>query len=80
MVRRGLALVGARPRCPGARPTAGCRHAARWQAPGWRRPADEPPPASAKLTFSPAADAKNVSPADPVTVEVANGTLDDGGA
>ena len=52
----------------------GSGHKAEWQGGG----ADNtsPPPGAAQLVISPAAGAKDISPADPVKVDVVNGTLE----
>jgi lipoprotein-anchoring transpeptidase ErfK/SrfK len=78
MVRatRGWRLVGLMVATVAIGATAACG-GAQWRAPG-QAPGEEapPPPAASSLAVNPAANAKNISPVTPVTVQIANGTLE----
>jgi lipoprotein-anchoring transpeptidase ErfK/SrfK len=63
----GVVAIGATTACGGAQ----------WRAPGQTGPGDSTePPAASSLAVSPATNAKNVSPIAPVTIQIANGTLE----
>jgi lipoprotein-anchoring transpeptidase ErfK/SrfK len=63
----GVLAVGGTTACGGAQ----------WRAPGQTGGGGEsPPPAASALEVQPAANAKNVSPVAPITVEIANGQLE----
>jgi lipoprotein-anchoring transpeptidase ErfK/SrfK len=79
MVRatRGWHLVGLLLGVLAVGGTAACG-GAQWRAPGQTGSGDEqtPPPAASSLAVTPATNAKNISPAAPVTVQIANGQLE----
>jgi lipoprotein-anchoring transpeptidase ErfK/SrfK len=64
----GVLAVGGSTACGGAQ----------WRAPGQTGAGgqESPPPAASAMEVSPASNAKNVSPATPVTVQIANGQLE----
>jgi len=78
-VRRTWRLVGVTVSLAALAATAACS-GAQWRAPGQSGPggsSDSPPPPSASaLQVKPSANARDVSPAAPVTVEISNGTLE----
>ncbi len=58
--------------------TSACSGGARWQNAGSKGEdvGSSPEPPASQLTLAPAKDAKDVSPVEPVTVSISNGTLD----
>jgi lipoprotein-anchoring transpeptidase ErfK/SrfK len=77
LARRKIRLIGVLGVVLAVGAAAACSGSgAQWNAPGGSN-STAPAPGEAVLTISHKADATNVSPADPVTVTIANGTLDD---